>query len=367
LRVLMVSKACVVGMYQRKLEEIATASDIELHVVVPPYWKQGGKRLILDRAYTSGYELHQVPVILNGHFHLHFYPTLGRLMRDLRPDLVHVDEEPYNLATFLAMRQGLGVKAKPLFFTWQNLLRRYPWPFSSMEAYNLAHAPGAIAGNHGAEAVLRAKGYLGRVSILPQFGVDPRLFRPKRREGTSAELVVGYVGRMVEEKGVHHLLQALAGLKGAWRLRLVGDGPFLPRLESLATGLGVAERVLHEPWRSSPEMPDLYRELDVLVLPSLTRRNWMEQFGRVLIEAMACEVTVIGSSSGEIPRVIGDAGLVFEEGNVAELRARLEDLMAGAALRAELGRRGRERVLECYTQARIASETCNLYRQVLAD
>ena len=93
----------------------------------------------------------------------------------------------------------------------------------------------------------------------------------------------------------------------------------------------------------------------------------MEQFGRVLIEAMACEVAVIGSSSGEIPSVIGDAGLVFQEGDVTELRARLEDLMASAALRADLGRRGRKRVLECYTQARIASETCNLYRQILAD
>jgi glycosyltransferase involved in cell wall biosynthesis len=148
-------------------------------------------------------------------------------------------------------------------------------------------------------------------------------------------------------------------------LRLVGDGPYRPRLEALSAKLGLAERVQFEPWKPAAEMPDYLSGLDVLVLPSLTRRNWKEQFGRVLVEAMACEVPVIGSSSGEIPHVIGDAGLVFPENDVAALRDALSELMNDPGLRAQLSQRGRARVLEHYTQQRIATETYDVYQRLL--
>ena len=72
----------------------------------------------------------------------------------------------------------------------------------------------------------------------------------------------------------------------------------------------------------STEVPAVLRALDVLVLPSLTTPSWKEQFGRVLQEAMACAIPVVGSDSGEIPHVIGDAGLVTPEGDAAALRRR---------------------------------------------
>jgi glycosyltransferase involved in cell wall biosynthesis len=103
-----------------------------------------------------------------------------------------------------------------------------------------------------------------------------------------------------------------------------------------------------------------------LVLPSRTRPNWVEQFGRVLIEAMASGVPVVGSDSGEIPNVIGDAGLVFPEGDIGRLRAHLQSLIDDPGLWAALARRGRERVQARYTQARIAAETVQVYREVLA-
>jgi glycosyltransferase involved in cell wall biosynthesis len=177
--------------------------------------------------------------------------------------------------------------------------------------------------------------------------------------------VIGYAGRLVEEKGIHLLLQALAGLNGPWKLRLIGSGPYAAELKGLSSQLGISERVLFELWTSSAEMPAWLNQLDVLVLPSLTRRNWKEQFGRVLIEAMACEVPVVGSSSGEIPHLIGDAGMVFPEGDVTALREALSRLMNDDRLCAALGRRGRNRVLELYTQQRVASRTYDIYREVL--
>jgi glycosyltransferase involved in cell wall biosynthesis len=169
----------------------------------------------------------------------------------------------------------------------------------------------------------------------------------------------------VEGKGVHILLRAVAGLYGRWRLHILGSGPQKAQLERLAAELGIAEQVRFEEPIPSTQMPDYYSQLDALVLPSLTRPNWKEQFGRVLIEAMACKVPVVGSDSGEIPNVIGDAGLVFPEGDVQALQDKLYQLMADPALREELAHRGRERVLAHYTQAQVAAKTYQVYREVL--
>jgi len=366
LRVLMISKACVTGMYQRKLEELARLPGIDLHVVVPPYWREGPRRLLLEKVYTAGYNLYVVPMALNGNFHLHFYLGLRRVFDQVSPQLVHIDEEPYNLATFQAMRLCQLRGAKALFFTWQNLLRRYPFPFSYFERHNFAHAACAIAGNQEAVQVLRAKGYTGATELIPQFGVDPELYC-KNRPSTQLDgpFTIGYVGRMVEEKGVQVLLRAAAELEGEWSLRLIGDGPYLPQLQALSSQLGLDRRVVFQARLPSQDMPHQLNGLDVLVLPSLTRPHWKEQFGRVLIEAMACEVPVVGSSCGEIPNLIADAGEIFPEGDAQALRYVLTRLMRSSDLRAELGRRGRARVLARYTQRQIALDTHKVYTSVL--
>jgi len=363
LRVLMLSKACLVGIYQRKLEEIARYEDVELRVIVPPYWRDERGRIDLERAYTQGYDLVVEPMALNGHFHLHFYPHLGRHLRDFRPDLVHLDEEPYNLATFHGMVLARQVGGRTLWFSWQNLLRRYPPPFSLFEQYCLRHADGAIVGSHTAAEVWRAKGYAGPMAIIPQFGVDPHLFSPVPRREEDRPFTVGFAGRLVEEKGADLLLKAVAGLPEV-RLEILGSGPLRSYLERLAEELGLADRVAFLGTLPSPRMPAFYHRLDVLVLPSRSRSNWVEQFGRVLVEAMACGVPVVGSNCGEIPYVVGDAGLIFPEGNEEALRERLARLMADADLRADLARRGRERVLAHYTQAWVAERTVTFYRQV---
>ena len=377
----MVSKALVVGAYQRKVEELAQQADIALTVIVPPAWREGANLERLDRAHTQGYDLIVAPLAFNGQFHLHFYPTLGRLLRQLRPDILHMDEEPYNLATWLALRQGQAVGARCLFFTWQNLVRRFPPPFAHFERASFHRASHAIAGNPTAAEVLRTKGYRGPITVIPQFGVDPSIFSPRpvdahpptQNSDSSSSVVrpssfiIGYAGRLVPEKGVDVLLRACAALPPAldWALHLLGDGPERGRLADTARELGIAGQVRFLGRVPSTQAAQFYRTFDVLVLPSLSRPNWVEQFGRVLTEAMACGVPVIGSRSGEIPWVIGDAGRVFPEGDAGALAAILAELASDPARRSALAAAGRQRVLACFTQAQVAAETAAVYREML--
>ena len=368
MRVLMISKACIRGSYQKKLEELARFDDIDLTVIVPRFWKEKGRKIDLEKTYTAGYALTVEDMALNGHFHLHFYPNLGTHVRRLRPDIMHIDEEPYNLATFHAMRLALHVDTKPLFFTWQNLLRRYPFPFNWMERHNYRHSAHAIAGNRDGVDVLRGKGYQGPVTVIPQFGVDTDAYRPSAGEPKqkSLQFRMGYVGRLVEEKGIDLLLRAAAELDGEWRLSVLGDGPFKARLKELSGELGLEDRVTFQTPLPSAEMPAHYEQLDALVLPSRTRPNWKEQFGRVLIEAMACGIPVVGSNSGEIPHVIGQAGLIFPENDVQALRVHLSALMGNPRLRQALAQNGREHVVRHYTQKKVAQATHEVYVKTVA-
>ncbi len=371
IRVLMVSKACLVGAYQRKLEEIAAFPDVDLTVIVPPEWREpGGPTVQLERAHVTGYELLAEPIAFGGNFQLHFYPHLKRHFTRVRPHIVHVDEEPYNMAAFQAMRLACQHQARALFFTWQNLNRPYPFPFNWIERYNLRHACYGIAGNHEAMHVWRAKGYTGPMCVIPQFGVDPDVFRPRPRTQSGSErgLAIGCgAARLVEEKGVDVLLRAAAGLPGVWRLYVLGAGPQRQSLISLAREMGLADRVAFDKPIPSTQMPAYLTELDVLVLPSRTRPPWKEQFGRVLVEAMACGVPVIGSTCGEIPQVIGDAGLIFPEEDVAALREALLRLQRDDSLRRDLAERGRARVLAHYTQKQVAAATVDVYRQMMCE
>ncbi len=369
MRVVLVSKALVVGAYQRKAEEIARLG-VELTVLTPTSWRDRRGLQRAERLHTVGYELRTIPILFNGAYHMHFYPTLVKALRELKPEVVHVDEEPYNLATFLGVRAARAVGAKPLFFTWQNLLRRYPPPFNWFERHVYRGCAVAIAGNGEAREVLVRKGYEGEVVVLPQFGVDPAIFRPQAEldgEGRAKQdeaFHIGYAGGLLPEKGLDLLLRACTGLDGAWRLTLVGSGEEIEALRKLASECGIADRVTLGVRLPSGEMPDFYRSLDVLVLPSRTRPNWKEQFGRVLIEAMACGVPVLGSSSGEIPNVIGDAGVVFPEGDVEALRSQLQQLMQDGVTRSHFASAGRQRVLARYTMEEIARQTVAAYRAV---
>jgi len=367
MRVMMLSKACIIGQYQTKLTTLAAIPNLDLTVVVPPSWRDSRGTMLLERKHTEGYNLIVAPIRLNGHYHLHYYPTLREIISQTQPDIFHIDEEPYNTATYLAARtmQQMSPATRILFFTWQNIARNYPPPFAWMEQYVYKHSSAAIAGNREAENILRRKGYSKPISLIPQFGVSDE-FMPESIPRISDCVTIGYAGRLVHEKGIEVLLRAIAGVQGNWKLEIVGSGPQYDSLIKLAQDLQIAARVHFAPWVASGEMPGYYNSLDILVVPSLTQPNWKEQFGRVIMEGMASGVPVIGSDSGEIPSVIGDAGVIVPEGNIDALAAALQDLVREPARRQQMGTIGRERAHALFSQQRVVDETYALYQKMIA-
>jgi len=300
-----------------------------------------------------------------------FHPwRLWPLLQRLKPDLIQVDEEPLSPALLEVLLLKHQLKCPILFFSWENLPIKPYWPFSFIRRFNLRRADGAIAGTEEAARRLREAGFVGPIATIPQLGVDPERFHPSRNEALRQQLglrtfTIGYVGRMVPEKGLWALLEALASLDGDWQCLLVGEGPIREEWLKRAKDMGLDRRVVWVPTVPHTAVPDYINMMDVLVLPSLTTPRWKEQFGHVLIEAMACQVPVIGSDSGAIPEVIGDAGIVIPEGDSNALARAIERLRSSEAERVALGRKGRERVLAHFTNERIAQKTWLFWQEIL--
>jgi glycosyltransferase involved in cell wall biosynthesis len=288
--------------------------------------------------------------------HLFAYGSdLRRLLAE-RWDAVYAWEEPYVVAgaeaAALAPRDSAFA-----FYTFQNIRKAYPPPFSWLERFTLARADGWVYSGHSVRAVQEhAPGYRDRPAALGPLGVDVQLFRPDAEAGrrVRTELgwseqgppVIGYVGRFVQEKGLGLLLRALDGLATPWRALFLGGGALEPELRRFATQQGDRVRIVSAP---HDRVPAYMNAIDVLCAPSQTAKHWREQFGRMAIEAFACGVPVVASDSGEIPFVVGDAGVIVAEHDEAGFRDALAALLEDPARRRELGERGLARAHSLYS------------------
>jgi glycosyltransferase involved in cell wall biosynthesis len=200
-----------------------------------------------------------------------------------------------------------------------------------------------------------------RIAVQP-VGVDRTRFRPAGR-GTAGRTVL-YCGRLLREKGLLDLVRAVAALPDA-RVVLAGEGPERPRLETAARALGVADRVRFAGPVRYAEIADLYATADVFCLPSVPAPYWEEQFGMVLIEAMACGVPVVAAGSGAIPEVVGDAAVLVPPYAPAALAGALASVLDDPARREALASAGPARVAERYDADRVAAAIGGHYARLV--
>jgi phosphatidylinositol alpha-1,6-mannosyltransferase len=281
--------------------------------------------------------------------HLMWYAGLGRVL-EAPWDVVHCWEEPYILAgAQIARRTPAG--AKLVIASFQNLAKQYPWPLAAFERATMTRADAWIAFGQTVHDTLAARpAYAGKPSRVIPPGVDVVRFRPDdaaRRQvmgrlgWSETDRVVGFLGRFVPEKGIPLLLAALRNASTPWRALFVGGGPMLHTLQRFA--VEHPGRVHVETGVAHDDVPIWINTMTVLCAPSQTTPRWREQFGRMLIEAMACGVPVVASDSGEMPAVVGDAGLVVGERDVTAWAAAIDRLLENEALRRAYAASGLER------------------------
>jgi len=388
MRILIASHTYIVDLNREKLRALAQLEPgIEVTVVVPQRWNpKGVQSQIVETEFIDEGSFQVVPISNyseNNQALLTFGPDLISLLRKFKPEIIQVEQgsKALTYAQFITFNKLLGLKAKNLFFTWWNLPYELKFPISLLEGYNLKNTDGIVAGNKDGEDILRERGYDGPIKVMPQLGVDETLFKPEPQVelrdslGIEADdFVVGFVGRFVEEKGLLTLTKSLAGLQEKnWKWLLLGRGELQASLLETATALGIKDRLIFVESVPHDHVQKYINLMNTLVLPSettykfktLTSVGWKEQFGHVLIEAMACRIPVIGSDSGEIPHVIGDAGLVFPEGNVEELTDRLMQLMEQKELAENLGEKGYEKAMEQYTNKALARQLFSFYQELV--
>ena len=360
--------------YRRKFALIAARPDVTLRVVTPERWYESFQEIVFEQEAHTPCEEFPCPIRFSGYGSRFYYRRgLKHQFRDFQPHIVHLEEEAWSLNALqtIRLKRKYCPDSRFIFRTSLSIPTKQRFGILPVwiERHVFRETDHAFPLSKNAGKILSQRGYTGKQTPFPN-GVDLRLFHKidvrelKDSLGLTNCFVVGYVGRLLHMKGINTLLEAVAQLAFDCKLLIVGQGEDEPSFRKTAETLGITARVV---WIDAvpPEKVTAYINcMDALVLPSRTTPEWVEFFGRVLIEGMACEVPVIGSDSGEIPQVIGEAGLVFPEADAAALAGCLHQIAHNAAIRTDLVQRGLARV-ENFTWETIAERTYEVYQQLL--
>ena len=371
MRVLLIDKTAGLASSHDRHEALAALPGLEVHVLGPEHWIENGREVIWQPPVDATYHPHLGKVFGKDYYaRVGYYAGLSRAIFRSQPHLIQLLEEPWSVCAWqtvtLASLIVPGVKI--LFYTWENIYRDWTYPSRASSLYRLIDrqlheaSAGAVCASEEAKQVLLAKRYDRPIRIIP-YGIPSFFFdTPPVPRDEAHPFTIGYIGRLMEMKGTDLLLRALVELPEA-RLLLVGSG-VEERFRALAMEWGVAERIEWHPPVPEHQVPSFLQRMDVFVLPSRTTPGWKEQLGRAAIEAMALSVPVIGSNSGAIPEVIGDAGFIFAEDSLPGLVEILKTLEAQPYLREQYGRRGRERARQRFSWPRFAEALKTFFLEI---
>jgi glycosyltransferase involved in cell wall biosynthesis/GT2 family glycosyltransferase len=357
-RVVRISHSAVVDAWRERERELVSRG-LDLHLLSARVWDEGGAPVPLiprpDERVTGVRTVGTHPALF-----LYDPRPLWRALREPW-DLLDIHEEPFALATAeIVLLASLRSPGTPyVVYSAQNLDKRLPRPFRWLQRRVLSGARGVSVCNTGAAELVSRRGFSGVPDVIP-LGVARPSARPQERP---TGRIVGYAGRLAAHKGVDVLLDAVAGLPTT-TLVVAGAGPSEAELRRRADRPDLAGRVTFAGSLSGADLERFYRSLDLLAVPSRATPTWVEQFGRVAVEAMAHGVPVVATSTGALPDVVGDAGLLVAPDDPRALQEALERLLNDADLRARCRKAGYARARTC-EWASVADRYVDLYNRAL--
>jgi L-malate glycosyltransferase len=387
MKLMVVGHAFLLAYAQKKFIAMKQVDpDLQIRLVIP--------KQIQDRFRTEKAEIHpslaahEIVTLgtrlaqIQGHMtYIHDPVKLARVVREFQPDVVHIDEEPQALITVetIAIQRAVAKNSGITLFTWDNLLRPRHFPVGTLKSrlrrYSLARTSAVICGNRRAAEIVRDERlFRGALETLPQFGLDVEEHRPgteielRRSLGLDGGIVIGHAGRLVPEKGVLLLLEALTRLQQfPWKLLMVGGGALESEIREVWMKR-FPNRIVLVPTVRYDQVAKYLRCMDIFVLASYATPTWQEQFGLSLAQAMLLGIASIGSTSGAIPEVLASTGLLFEEKNVDGLTRALETLLRSEETRRAVADAERQLALKKYTSETVAASYLEVFRKAqLAD
>ena len=377
MRILTIGHSYVVAMNRRLPHEWALAGH-NVTVAAPAFYHADLKPMVCEDGPDEPYRLVKVPCRATQKVHIFQYGyDLKRLLRDEEFDVVHVWQEPFTWSAFQAARWSPRTSTL-VYSTFQNLTKRYPPPFSWIERYNLSRADGWTAfGQTIAANLCKRDIYKNRPWQVIPLGVDTKAFRYEPTWRAEERLamgwvsdgppVIGYVGRFVPEKGIRLIMRVLDELPAPgqrWRALFIGGGPLEDEIRSWSAKYGenavqVLTGVSHD------RVPKLLNSLEICVVPSQTTPRWQEQLGRILLESMASGVPVVASRSGEIPYVVGEAGVLCREDDTEEWVKVILRLLDEPACRTKLAEAGLGHVLKNFDWPMVAKKFTDWFETLM--
>ena len=370
-RVLRIAHASLTPVLRERERALARLfPEIDLEVVTTTRWREA--EVDVEAVADDLFPVTMARPLLSKHIQLFAYdprPLIAALRRH-RPRLIDLSHEPYSVACaeVLTLCSLFAPHAAVVMQACQNIYRKYPVPFRWFERRALKRVAAMHTCSETVREVVLAKGFKKHVAIIP-FGVNTDAFSKSEmaERDPNQPLTIGFVGRMLPGKGLNLLSEALGLLDSEkWNLLVVGDGPERASFESSLAARGLLARARFTGAVSYEQVPEFFKQIDMLVMPTETTERIREQFGRVLVEAMAGYIPVIGSTCGAIPEVIADAGLVFPEGDAHALAEAMRRMLTDADLRERCARLGKTRVEENYSWDVVARKTFALFTQVLS-
>lgn len=367
MRVVVIGHTYIVKENRGKLQAMAQMPDPDLTLISPTTWKEPdfGERNFEPESHLDTISM---PIKLSGQVRRYFFSPIrfADVLKSVVPHVVHVEAEVGSYVSFQTILAKKRLGFKLTHFVWDNITA-LNWRYRHGARLGYKFIDHLFCGSNSALNTAIKQGYSGRATVLPQIGIDydkiESLSANDPWEGRPG-FRVGYVGRLTREKGVDLLIQAIAQTPDTL-LSLVGDGVYAKNLVAQAENLGIADRIKFIGAVPHNQVFSWIKGFDALVLPSRTTPGWAEQFGHVLIEAMACKVPVIGSDSGVIPEVIGETGLVFTEGDVDSLSAKILELKNRPELARQFSEVGVKRVQSEFSNRTIAEKIVGVWSDLI--
>ncbi|MDP2209074.1 MAG: glycosyltransferase family 4 protein [Bacteroidota bacterium] len=372
MRILIIDNLAVASSRRDLYRLLAKQIGEPIHLLVPESWREQGIITYCEEEKDYNLKIYESPFIFGYRHQRIVYLKLKKIIGTVKPDIIFINSEPENFNTFhlVLTVSKYFPKIRLACATWRNIdYRNNPYPYKFgwinrlIESYTKKRIDICVVYSHTAEYMMKELAGWSVVYIPPSLNIEDFQFAPKQTSQKTDSFVVGYLGRLSYEKGVDILVKAISLTDKDIHGLIVGDGPEKENLKMLAQNLGISHRIKWNDAVGYRDIPSVLTNFDVLVLPSRNTKFWKEQFGRVLIEAMALGVPVIGSNSGDIPNVIGECGLIFKENDYEELANSIKRLTDDSDLLKTLLNRGREKVEKEYSIGMASQQMIDIFHK----